>query len=1249
MKRNYLYYIFLLSIFTLFAHAGAIKKNVRFTWMDGQEHNYVGNPRWEIWHLHGDSSEARLKTITFYDESIGADRVIDFEHNVQMDFDYALTTDFSIHADDKKLFVESYPDSSKNYKGTISKDDVRNNTSNYQKWVNAAKGTFRSPNLNYYVGGDGGTSQTEVQHNGIPGRGTVIHKLTYPTPFKVSNSLGGGYVFVSERGGNNSQYVVARDVDDNILGAIRVQQSSNGSDQCSQDINNPNVSYVNTGRAQNNGQEICMAIFPLRDLASPGTSIKSIELLAVDTNTKGWYTEGSYEGDAADGKIFLVHELAEPDVCYDYSVRQGGHTLVSKDRKFTAVGSGDISIAMGLRSMESDYDMMHSRVSVSASGLLFDEAKYAPNHVNKYEDAIYIYEPGSDEYDSSHPEIAIGNDPQSGANGGGTIKANERYFSKYIYNNAQGDKIFNIDLNITVDISEGQNNPIIYLLTSDPLKYNVPDSNYTELKRCEQSQTYNPEWLAFNVERTDSKDYTEDNKRYPLYTQVAGKDFDFSVVAYDANSSYKTPLAISDTTVQVELIDVSSYDDNNSFFRCSDPNPEIVQKFGTNKRKFVYFDNNKERVDVADEDDLDTSRALRNAAFRMWVLVDTNNTLLHHHCADNYTVNDTCFQTLYDNNLSSQDTQGYCSNCSAYTGGCYQCLKDHFAIPICSRDNFSIRPEAFHIAVSDTDEENAIDTTSHYVGDNHIESTVATLAAGYKYTFDANATVYGSDTNALGYQKDFYALPDNTDIVSRLSFDTSTGTSCADQNATEFPTRFFDGKIIGTIHDTVANPKKNLQSNANVGKYTYHMHDINWTMVDQARFIHKTFPGVNDCEGMDANNQPDFTTTQLYATAIDKNGKSGCGISSNYQQDGINNYDLALRFEPYSFDVSEVNLTLPHGDTDNFVYFNTDINNTVAQHMSAHFEGNITALNAENHAVSNFTTLCAAHDVSYDINLSISRFDTNVTYPIALQDADFVEHNITLRRNYINDNGNNDIYPINDLNNSTPATISADQFQQDNNGSANVKLLYNFNRIANLPISPLRVSFDLHHAKSTDANSSADLGTHTPEGNATIDKDVDFVYGRVVTASSQYIIPTDTSHFTAALYVEVYCEGNATACATHGLDNNDSIRDGGTTFWQLNAAHDSDKGDGKVDINGTGLTINPDTDVDISNNPTNVDVSIPLGTNTQLCIDPDVSWLDPSCVPASRLNGGGWAGTGKTGLVVETNASTETQHRRSTW
>lgn len=1221
--------------------------------MDGQEHHYVGSQT--NYRGGSDYSEARLKTITFYDDTIGADRVIDFEHNVQMDFDYALTTDFSIHDDDEKLFIERHPGNGLKYY-PISKNDVRNNTANYQTWVNVARGSFRSSNLNYYVGGDTGA---EVRHNGIPGRGTVIHKLTYPTPFKVSNSLGGGYIFVSERGGNNSQYLVARDVDNNILGAIRVQQSTDN--QCHQDINNPNVSYVNTGRAQNNGQEICMAIFPLRDLASPGTSIKSIELLSVDTDTKGWHTEGSYDGDPADGKIFLVHELAEPDVCYDYSVRQGGHTLASKDRKFTAVGSGDISIAMGLKSMESDYDMMHSRVSIRASGLTFDEAQYSPNHVNRYEDAIYIHEPGSNDFDSSHPEIAIGNDPQSGDNGGGTIKANERYFSKYIYNSAQGDKTFNIDLNITVDISEGQNNPIVYLLTSDPLKYNAPDSNYTELKRCEQSQTYNPEWLAFNVERTDSADpaYTQDNERYPLYTQVAGKDFDFSVVAYDANSSYKTPLAISDTTVEVELIDVSSYDDNNSFFRCSDPNPEIIQNFGTDKKRFVYFDNNKKRVDVTDDNDLDTSRALRNAAFRMWVLVDTNNTLLHHHCTDNNTVDNTCFQTLYDNNLSSQDTQGYCSNCSAYTGGCYQCLKDHFAIPICSRDNFSIRPEAFHIAVSDTDEKNAIDTTSHYVGDNHIESTAATLAAGYKYTFDANATVYGSDTNALGYQKDFYDLPNNTDVVSRLSFDTSTGTSCADKNATEFPTRFFDGKIIGTIHDTIANPKKNLQSNANVGKYTYHMHDINWTMVDQARFTYKTFPGVNDCEGMDASNQPDFTTTQLYATATDKNGKSGCGISSNYQQNGINNYDLALRFEPYKFDVSDVNLTLPHDDN-NFTYFNSDIDDADMRYMSAHFESNITAVNKQGEALSNYTSGCAAHRVNYDVNFTISRFDSNLTadlYPFTAKDSNDTNHTITLFRNYVDDQETDNMTKYSnygDINSSNPADISASQFKDDDNGTATVNLYYNFNRAANAPLNPLRITFNSHHVDAPEANvTSAHLiSDYTPEGNLTQKNIVDFVYGRVIMDSPIYTLDPDEDTAHIATYVEVYCEGNETECLHHNIETKVSVRDPDSS-WNLYAPHDSTQGDGYVAAAGTDLTIQPTpaSKIDISENPTDVNATITVSGNydDEICLTPDVPYLDKTCSDIERIAGGGWAGTGKTGLIVDTNASTETRHRRSSW
>ena len=1121
--------------------AKAIKKNVRFTWMDGRTYNNTG------WGPHNHKA-ARIKTITFYDDSIGADRVIDFEHNLQVDFDYELSTDFSIHPNDKSLYVSHPAAGTGQQYTTMSRNDVQYNTYRYRQWVSKARNAFSDSDLNYYVGGDAGGSQTEVRGSGIPGRGTVIHKLTYPTPFKVSNSIGGGYVFVTERGGNNSQFVVARDEHGKILGSVCVRQAANGAPNCSQDVNNPKVSYVNTGNTNDNGQEICMAIYPLQALASPGKSIASIELLAVDTNAGGWKPEGSYNGDAADGKIFLVHELAAPDVCYDYSVRQGGHTLTSEDRKFTALGNEKISISMGLRSMEADYDMAQSKASITAPSLTFDKAEYAPNNVNTLVDAIYIHAPSSPDFNSSRPEIAIGNNPQSGANGGGTIKANERYFSKYTYNSSSGDKTFDIDLNITVDISEEQNNPITYLLTSDPAKYNAPNSIYRELKRCEQSKVYNPEWRTFNIERTDSAT-SEEKRRYSLYTQTVGKDFDFSVVAYGADSSYQTPSAISDTTIEVELIDVSSYDDNGSLFACADPNPDIIQKLGSGNSKFVHFGDDEKRVDITDNDDLITGRALRNAAFRVWTLVDKKGIILPHNCTD--PLDNTCFQKLYDDNLSASDTQGFCADCSSYeneerkASGCYACLRDYFGKASCSRDNFSIRPASYRLALSDSNESKDSKTPAISLGTNDSDSSdtapVASISAGYKYKLEGNATSFAGDhVLAKGYRQ-LFGNEDIANLLSVLNFK-DEAPSCYDKNSTYWQVFFDDAQIVGVPQaNTLAIGKGNLVKHSNVGTYAYHLHDSNWTIVDQKRYKYKTFPEVDDCLPGDSS------------IAANSNERSGCDIDSKLTTDNATYNDLYLRYQPYSFDLSDINFSTSPAGQD--ILFMTDFDDpyygttaSLSETMAAIHEGNITAHGKDGILTTNFTDGCASSDLAIILNRETNDTEANLEtlYDIKMQQYLQYGSNLDLKTTFDDNQTGKDVN----------LTLAKAAFEDDvTPGSARVRIYTTFKKPMkkDLPagaegINPIEINYLETNASSIDANSTAHMSLHIPRGAKSLDQNITFVYARVVPKKKLYI-EKERNWKKTPLYVNIYCGYGAVICGERYDLNTSSLAEEISSTW----------------------------------------------------------------------------------------------------
>ena len=98
------------------------------------------------------------------------------------------------------------------------------------------------------------------------------------------------------------------------------------------------------------------------------------------------------------------------------------------------------------------------------------------------------------------------------------------------------------------------------------------------------------------------------------------------------------------------------------------------------------------------------------------------------------------------------------------------------------------------------------------------------------------------------------------------------------------------------------------------------------------------------------------------------------------------------------------------------------------------------------------------------------------------------------------------------------------------------------------------------------------------------------------------------------------------------------------------------------DLKGsTPLLINPNSNIPLTN-PTNVTISIntsfPRPYITSIVITPCVTWLGgvAICNNDSILDpivnfqgGGGWAGKGNTGLVVDANSSFDNYNKRTEW
>jgi len=212
--------------------------------------------------------------------------------------------------------------------------------------------------------------------------------------------------------------------------------------------------------------------------------------------------------------------------------------------------------------------------------------------------------------------------------------------------------------------------------------------------------------MRFKVIRTNG-DITNDS----LYTQITGRDFDYSIVA-DGD------ININSMTLKIELID------NN------DSTNNILYK------GYKYIESGN-RVDITDNSDLALLKATKDASFRVSFLKDENGTIVH-------------------GNHASEEAYSNLENRVGYT----QVSNE-------SSDHFAIRPAGYKIEIKDKDEDNQTLTyrDSSYSGDDALK-----LFAGYAYKIDVRAVAYDIDNSTIiGYTTN-----STSDINTTLIFNDKT-------------------------------------------------------------------------------------------------------------------------------------------------------------------------------------------------------------------------------------------------------------------------------------------------------------------------------------------------------------------------------------------------------------------------------------------------------------------------------------------
>ncbi len=970
--------------------------------------------------------------------------------------------------------------------------------------------------------------------------------------------------------------------------------------------------------------------------------------------------------------------LYVPELCYDYDVRINDFAKLAVDanRTFTAhVASSDqLNINIMLKNVEADFDLVQSKAKIVSTmpaslSLNMRDSKMSPPGTNAYLSAI----------PAPAPFMVIGSNPSTA---GGIIGSGALTYAKYAFDPSSGitfTSTFDIEVNASIRFSP-LTLPIPYYFTSAGT-----DSSFGHMNRCDVDKTYSPVKTAFNVERGDSLFTQPTEKRYPLYTQIVGRDFNLSIASYTGAPGYNTEHA-SSAAVELELIDASGFENNGSLGYdsiCQDTSNTIGTATSNPGTADLFdFAGNSRISGIQFNSVFGTTAqktALRNAAFRTWVLTKDDNgsrAIVNHGILkrDDSAAWDAIYASDYK--TAEDNATGYClGSCTSSAGDdCYQCLKKYFAVPSCSRDNFAIRPESFRVAIIDNNETNGstagIVLTTNNPTDSAYDGNVS-LAAQYLYTIDANATNFNPLLDTVGYYN-FTFVNDtnlsNGDILPSVALLEYKGnTSAPNPTHRSYGLRFRNSQLASDTkfqHD-------------DVGPYAFWIRDANWTEVDQTTYPYKTRFDSSCTTGSTDPACSDCVQSSTRSDGTPILNKIGCVLDSDISDGTLHvntHVEIPLDIEPWKFDLSVIAMTPDSGSIDvlpyvapaspsNYVFMH-NINTgsaTQIKAMSASMTGRIKAQGKLGTTTRNFF----ANYYAKNVNLIIGR-DVNATTSDGNATTDTLRDScnnpIAFTQSLIRKDGTID----------TPSGTDNDTTLKNSDffvagGTGKVALYSNFTRSDCSPSNPFTLLYKELNASSPESNSSANLGTHIPRGKKDINNSVTYYYAKVTPQEELYNDVYGTSVITP-LSVDIYCYDpvNPAVCAQQfGLHIGSKGKDASPLMWHQATMFDNANDGNITDLNktqGMGVTINPQSNfLFSSSNGTRNDINVSVGTIPQTVrIDIlTVPWLQhtesvgcgvactnqPADFEIRFLKKSDWAGVGKTGSTAGSHANDENTKR----
>ena len=1009
----------------------------------------------------------------------------------------------------------------------------------------------------------------------------------------------------------------------------------------------------------------------------------------LDTMYIQWSSDWDY---ITPSMIAFSTELYVPEFCYDYAYKQQGKYFTEKNdgtQNPRIVGDvlryEEIEVTLFLRNLVAS-DIEVKDLYFNITDINATQAPYILGTTSMAQVPQIIPTPISDSGTTTQTNITDIRIGDMGSND---------YF--YIYYKLDPKKS-SLDMPINATASY-----YLELDSGNTIEYALKLGSHINI--CKNSNyDYQPVEGRFNLVHADYYTWngSSGNRYYNLPTQITSREGNFKIISMDPDNLNDIQALPENTKVAIELIDVSSFHD--TFTACKELEsaitPRIWVTIDANTSSSPFNEATLAQAAItagATYGTLDNGwdfykTANENTAFRISYNLDDNESFILQFSEDTSTdpskylilnfpgaaktgecshpVNFFSLQGNLKTNVTQAATA--CGNAGTEISesqfdACNECLYGKNTALICSRDNFSIRPEALLIKLDDQNQTNMSfyqrldeDGLGIISGVTAPTDRVLNMAAGYRYHMEVNATNHRGNGSSPGYTKTYGIINDDK---AHFIWDNNIS-ACNDQSNHEFEIRFLEGYVDTNI------------SIDEVGRYQLNKTDKEWTTVDYDKEHMKHHTGsyfLND-DTPDCILDSAITQT-VNGTSGGASPMQGCEIHSEH--DSSSSFELKYRnykieFHPYDFNLSTIIPTVGLNHTPvtstSYVYM-SKFNSGQDQNMSYHLNGFIIPQGYNKSTLSNFVEGCFAK--ALDIN--ISNDGTGLTY----DDGSQVIYQS--RFHDINTTTGSVIRETNtaltlDTNYTTPTSLirvatPQNYFKKDFNGVMDTRLNLNYNKEINIVVNPKEISFKRYDVgcenPTNNCNFKADMIDDkktfgTKDLNSTIN--IKHYYGRTHSPRYRFVGPTGN----AFIYYEVYCNG--TGCNKTLLQNRADGQSGLNSRviddprWFINELHTvADYGNpgnvtqkdatritsGALDFNTTGQTAAPLTYDETRGYPykaTMENNSSRWLIYNRFDADDNTTEFEVEFVNSNR----NWAGARETTNTTDDTAASKT-NRRSMW